>query len=135
MKHGSCCGVDPCMYEVQDRTHVLYFDNPIFDRITDQTRCCNDLRTCLCGGRGERIHIDSPCCYSLCLRGTFPCCFIPSCCPSVLSPCAWQYDVYIEDATQGLYEITRARNAALQSEMYKDVAPDVDGNIAMSNKV
>ena len=41
----------------------------------------------------------------------------------------------MEDATQGLYEITRARNAALQSEMYKDVIPDLEGNIAMNNRV
>jgi hypothetical protein len=38
MKQGSCCGVDPCIYEIQDNIKVLYFDDPTFNRISDQTR-------------------------------------------------------------------------------------------------
>jgi hypothetical protein len=33
---GSCCGIDPCMYSVRDDVHVLYFDDPVFDHISDQ---------------------------------------------------------------------------------------------------
>jgi hypothetical protein len=33
---GSCCGIDPCMYTVRDNVHVLYFDDPVFDHISDQ---------------------------------------------------------------------------------------------------
>lgn len=33
---GACCGIDPCLYTVRDRVHVLYFDDPVLDHITDQ---------------------------------------------------------------------------------------------------
>ena len=36
MMHGPCFGVDPCMYDIRDNIKVLYFDDPIFDRITDR---------------------------------------------------------------------------------------------------
>lgn len=49
--NGYCCGIDPCIYEIQDDAKVLYFDDPMFNRITDQTRCCNECRTCLFGGQ------------------------------------------------------------------------------------
>ena len=51
MKNGSCCGIDPCLYDIQDNVKVIYFDDPSFSRITDQTRFCNECRTCLFGGR------------------------------------------------------------------------------------
>jgi len=36
MKHGPLFGVDPCMYDIRDNVKVLYYDDPIFDRITDK---------------------------------------------------------------------------------------------------
>jgi hypothetical protein len=36
MGDGSCCGVDPCIYDIQDNVNVLYFDDPIFDRMKEQ---------------------------------------------------------------------------------------------------
>jgi hypothetical protein len=32
MKNGTCCGIDPCTYDIQDNVKVLYFDDPIFER-------------------------------------------------------------------------------------------------------
>ena len=31
---GSCCGIDPCLYDIQDNIRVLYFDDIMFDSIT-----------------------------------------------------------------------------------------------------
>src|SRR5690348_7428049 len=45
MKPGLCFGVDPCMYDIQDNVRTIYFDDVMFDRITDQTRTCNECRT------------------------------------------------------------------------------------------
>lgn len=50
LRRGMCFGLDPCVYQVQDHVTVLYYDDVMFDRITDQTRCCNEFRTCICGG-------------------------------------------------------------------------------------
>jgi hypothetical protein len=33
---GACCGIDPCMYTVRDHVHVLYYDDPVFDHLSDQ---------------------------------------------------------------------------------------------------
>jgi hypothetical protein len=38
---------------------VLYFDDKMFERISDQTRCCNECRTCLFGGKGD-LHTLNP---------------------------------------------------------------------------
>jgi hypothetical protein len=38
MKNGSCFGLDPCQYDVQDKVTVLYFDDPMFERITGMVR-------------------------------------------------------------------------------------------------
>lgn len=121
-KHGSCCGIDPCIYEIQDDVRVLYFDDPLFNRITDQTRICNECRTCLFGGKGERIQIDSPCCCSLCQRAAFPCPCIPICCPTAIFPCALKYELYVEDAQKGKYEIDQARSAANANPLYSNVS-------------
>jgi hypothetical protein len=119
MKTGSCFGIDPCQYEIQDRVSVLYYDDPMFDRITDQTRFCNECRTCMCGGRGERIQIDSPCCFMFCQRASWlP--FVPMCCPNFLVPCALRHEIYVEDAQEGLHKIQEARKAALQNPLYND---------------
>jgi len=36
MQDGKCFGVDPCVYQVWDNVKVLYYDDPIFDRISDK---------------------------------------------------------------------------------------------------
>lgn len=33
MRAGSCLGLDPCHYEIQDDVTVLFFDDPLFDRL------------------------------------------------------------------------------------------------------
>ena len=83
----------------------VYFDDPVFNRISDQTRCCNECRTCCCGGSGERIQIDSPCCFNICQRGSYPCPCVPICCPTAIFSCALKYELYVEDAQKGMYEI------------------------------
>lgn len=118
MKPGSCFGVDPCLYTVQDNVKVIYFDDLMFDRITDQTRVCNECRTCLCGGRGERVRIDSPICFNCCQRSSFPFPCLPFCCPTSLCPCMLMHEIYMEDAQKGLHEIKKVRSLALQNELY-----------------
>lgn len=81
MMEGNCCGVDPCIYDVQDHVKVVYYDDPIFGRLTNTTRTCNEFRTCLCGGRGERVQISATCCCGTAYRGTCPCPCVPICCP------------------------------------------------------
>ena len=52
MVDGPCCGVDPCLYDVQDNIKVIYYDDQVFEQVTDRTRSCNECRTCLFGGAG-----------------------------------------------------------------------------------
>jgi hypothetical protein len=118
MQPGVCCGVDPCLYNIQDRVSVVYYDDLVFERITDQTRFCNECRTCCFGGKGERIRMDAPTCFGCCQRGVFPCICIPFCCPKSCCPCILRYEIYVDDAQKGLYEIKRAREAALKNELY-----------------
>lgn len=118
LKTGLCCGIDPCLYEVQDNINVVYFDDIMLDSLTDRTRTCNECRTCLFGGRGERIRMDSPVCCSCCQRAVFPCPCVPSCCPKSLFPCILRHEIYVEDAQKGLYEIKKARLAAMNNELY-----------------
>ena len=84
----------------------------------DQTRACNEFQTCCFGGRGERIRLDSPACCQCCQRSTFPCPCLPTCCPLSLCPCLLRFEIYVEDAQKGLYEIKKAREAALQNKFY-----------------
>lgn len=120
MKEGLCCGVDPCMYDVQDNVKVVYFDDVMFDRMTDKTRCCHECRTCLFGGRGERLRIDAPICCGCCQRGSMPCPCVPVCCPSAICPCLLRHEIHMKDAQQGLYEIKKARVNALGEKKVKD---------------
>lgn len=128
LSQGSCCGIDPyadleslalitivirCMYDIRDHVQVIYYDDPLFDRISDQTPVCNELRTCLFGGKGERIQIESPCCFG-CNRATFssiPCICVPQWCPTWI-PCTHKYVIYVENAQKGIYEINKARNSS-----------------------
>mmetsp|Transcript_25248 Transcript_25248/g.25477 ORF Transcript_25248/g.25477 Transcript_25248/m.25477 type:complete len:229 (+) Transcript_25248:102-788(+) len=126
LSNGPCFGVDPCMYEIRDRISVLYYDDPIFDRISDKTRCCNTLLTCLCGGKGERIQIDSPCCFNLCQRASCPCPCLPICLPNCMFSCFLRHDIFVSDAQQGMFQIEMARKAALSDALY---VPDDDAAV------
>jgi len=121
MSNGSCFGVDPCLFVVKDSVHVVYFDDLVFATISDKTRCCNECRTCLCGGRGERIIIDQTCCFGLCFRSSFPCLpCIPICCPPQFAPCAWRHELHVKDASLALYEIKAAIKSVMKSDLYTD---------------
>lgn len=124
---GSFCGIDPCMYDIKDNIRVLYYDDPMFDRISDQTRMCHECRTCLCGGRGERVQIDSPCCCNLCTRASFPCICVPVCFPLSFFPCAHRYELYLADAQKGMYDIKKAVSAARGDVLYKDQDSEAAG--------
>eukprot|EP01038_Epipyxis_sp_PR26KG_P012117 gene12117-16223_t len=119
MMPGICCGIDPCLFNVQDNVNVIYFDDIMFESITDRTRICNECRTCICGGRGERIRMDSPACCNCCQRSTIPCLFIPSICPKSLCPCILRHEIYMKDAQQGLYDIKKARTKRLENDEVK----------------
>ena len=88
-----------------------------FDYIGFDALLCVELRTCFCGGFGERIQIDSPCFCNLCQRSAFPWPCVPICCPSYMCPCALKHEIYVHDAQKGKYEIKRA----LQSGIYTGV--------------
>jgi hypothetical protein len=126
MSPGPCCGVDPCLYDVRDNVKVVYFDDAMFLRLTNTTRFCNEFRTCLCGGRGERIQISAPCCCGLAYRASCPCiCLcVPVCCPTALFPCALRHEVYLEDAEQGIYTIKETMKMTLEKKLYRDEAFD-----------
>jgi len=57
-KEGDCFGTSCCLFRAQDNVSVLYFDDPMFDSITDKTPCCNGMATCICGGQGELIQVS-----------------------------------------------------------------------------
>ena len=121
-KTGSCLGMDPCMYVIQDNPEVVYYDDPMFEEISDQTRWCNETRTCLLGGRGEVVRFTSTCFYGLCYRSAYPCPCVPVCFPRWLFPCARERELYLEDASEGIHAIRNAvRNAREHDTLYQDV--------------
>lgn len=116
---GVCCGMDPCLFNVSDNVQVLYYDDEVFETVTDQTRCCNECLTCFFGGRGERIRMDGPVLCFCCQRTTISCCFVPVVCSkSLCCPCMLRYEIYLDDAQQALFEIKKAREAALNSDLH-----------------
>ena len=120
LKHGGCCGVDPCVFDVVDKVSVLYFDDPIFDNISDKTRFCNEFRSCVCGGHGERIQLDSTCCCGLMQRSAFPCPFVPVCCPNTICPYILRREIYVDDAQQGIYELQATIKSVRNNPLYKN---------------
>ena len=118
MKPGLCCGVDPCSYTVRDKVSVMYYDDLLIDNISDQTRCCNELRTCLFGGRGERISLNNTICFGFCARAAFPYFCVPSCCPKSTCPCILGEELYLEDAQQGIYDITKVIKMTYEDKLY-----------------
>jgi len=126
------CGMSCCLYEIHDKVSLLYFDDPNFRRIRNTTRCCNDTRTACCGGRGERIRIDSPVCFNLCVRGTLPCPFVPVCCTSCC-PCAIQQDIYVKRADgewMGAKAAVKIINDAWEKNVYRLIT-DEDEQMAI----
>jgi hypothetical protein len=116
---GSWLGIDPCMYTVLDNPQVVYFDDPIFDYISDQTRCCNETRTCLNGGNGEIVHLDSRCFWGMCYRSHSPCPCVPTFAPLACFPCARRKIIYLKDAAEGIHAIKQAvRNAREHDTLY-----------------
>lgn len=97
---------------------MLYYDDMLFDRISDQTRFCNEFLTCIFGGKGERIHFDSPMCCGACQRGSAPCICVPTCCTRSLCPCMLRHEIYVADAQKALYDINKAKTAAATHELF-----------------
>ena len=111
LKEGACFGVSLCICRVEDNTHVIFYDDPAFQKITDETPCCNDCRTFLCGGHGEVVTIKHTCCCGICLRCNGPC-FVPICCGFL--PNTKNHRIYVNDAQEAVYKIKAARNDARQ---------------------
>ena len=99
---GDCCGLSLCYYDIQDNISVIYYDDPMFESVSNKTRCCNESRTVCCGGQGERVRISSTFCNGLCIRGILPCPCVPNlpcleCCPCI-ECCALQANIYVKPA-------------------------------------
>eukprot|EP00622_Pseudochattonella_farcimen_P007552 FR743564.1.p1 GENE.FR743564.1~~FR743564.1.p1 ORF type:complete len:211 (+),score=1.21 FR743564.1:128-760(+) len=95
------CGMSCCLYDIQDQVKVAFFDDPLLRRVSNSTRCCNDVRTVCCGGRGERIRIDAPICFGLCVRGDLLCPLVPICCTGCM-PCAMSEEIHVKRARWGM---------------------------------
>lgn len=123
LQPGICCGVDPCLFKANDHVNVLYYDDDMLQNVSDQTRFCNEFLTCMFGGSGERIRLTGPaCCFGLCIRANSYCCmFVPICCPKIFCPCMMRHDIFVEDAQKGLYELRKARDAAI-APLLRDAA-------------
>merc|ERR1719305_1723690 len=99
---GNCFGVSCCYFRAQDHVTVIYFDDPMFDRITDKTPCCNQCSTWCCGGEGELIQIDSKFCFGCCYRSVLgagacvPVCCAASCCPCY--PLVIKHKIWVANA-------------------------------------
>ena len=92
------CGVSCCQYDIKDDIKVVYFDDPMLDRIRYKAPCCCGLDQALYGSDGEIVRIDSACCMGLCIRGTWPLCFIPCCFPllGISCPCSKYHDIIVQ---------------------------------------
>jgi len=109
-KDGSCCGIDPCHYRIQDNVHVVYYDDPLLTKIDDKTRCCDDFLTYCCGGSGDRIALRHTICLGCCNKAQFPFMCIPICCPVSCCPCAIQHNIYVQQG-KGMEATVALRNA------------------------
>lgn len=120
LSSGSCIGVDPCLFDIQDNITTLYYDDIRFQNIHDNTRFCNEFLTCLIGGYGESI-IISPATHCFCFeRGYFPCPLIPTCIPSSICPCSMKKELYLHDAQNGIGLIKSELERIKNSEYYND---------------
>ena len=116
-KEGDCCGTSCCLFRAADNVSVLYFDDPMFDRISDKSRFCNDCRTFCCGGEGELIQIDSKFCCGCCYRAYTPC-PIPVCC-GFCCPII-RHRIWVAKATDAIRGIKEARDNAKERMGIKD---------------
>ena len=93
---GHYVGACGCTYHVQDDARVLYFDDPVMDDVVARTRpCCDTLRRCMCGGRGQAVRVQNRICCGGCVRTRglhgLPC--IPTCCVCLCEPAALRHDM------------------------------------------
>ncbi|GMH87811.1 hypothetical protein TrST_g8524 [Triparma strigata] len=115
-KEGDCCGQSLCLFRAQDKVSVLYFDDPMFDRITDKSRCCNDCRTFCFGGEGEMVQIDSKFCCGCCYRGEIALC-VPVCC-ALCCPII-KHQIKVAKASEAIRGIKEARDNAKERMQIK----------------
>jgi len=117
---GNCFGSSCCYFRAQDNVNVIYFDDPMFDRISDKTPCCNDLCTWLNGGEGEIVEINAKFCFGCCYRAYPPfVCGFPVCC-YVLAQCCCcaeqcpiiKANIWVENAKDAIRDIKEARDNA-----------------------
>jgi hypothetical protein len=106
----ACCPINVCALDVVDHVEVLYYDSPVFDKVNNQTRCCNELLSWCCGGQGQRVQIKNTLCCDLCIVGKNGALCCPVCCPDALvRPCTMQYNIWVEDAESTVYEMKQAK--------------------------
>jgi hypothetical protein len=111
---GPCFGVSCCDLAVLDNVSVIYYDDLYFDTVRNGTRSCNDCQTFWCGGRGEKVTIQSRFCLGLCKRGRGSVCFVPSYCPTICCPCISSPELWVEDAESAVKLIQDARDSAVK---------------------
>ena len=119
-KVGKYCCVDPCEYVIQDNITVIYYDDPLFQKMTNKVDYFSACCILFFGGNGEKITFQNTCCLSLCTIGLPPCPFVPRCCPSWCCPCYLRREIYFQDSQKAIYEIRKARDAAMGK--HKDVS-------------
>mmetsp|Transcript_12033 Transcript_12033/g.17103 ORF Transcript_12033/g.17103 Transcript_12033/m.17103 type:complete len:216 (-) Transcript_12033:706-1353(-) len=116
MARGDCCGCSPCQLAVRDDVTVLYFDDIHFNDVKDDTRNCNDGKTFWCGGRGEKIRIETDFAFGMLRRGRGGAisCVPTCCCTEVLCcPCtAVESEIWVENADSAVKIIKMARDDA-----------------------
>jgi hypothetical protein len=98
---------------------VLYYDDPSFDSISDQSGLLSDACTFCFGGQAESVILSNLICNGYCVRGRsgrspINCCLIPCwphCC-LVNSSCAHKHTIFPQDALHFQHELRKARQAA-----------------------
>lgn len=95
-----CCGVNWILYDVKDNVQVVHYDDPHIKRVRNGTRYCNYIRTQLCGGQEDEIHVEAPLRCCCCVRGSLPCplipvCFLWSCSPVRWCPCSLRKSFHV----------------------------------------
>lgn len=121
----NCC-FDPCEYVINDNVMVIFYDDPIFDSITDQLDCGSSCWALCFGSKGEKIRFENKCFYGLCVEGSCPCPIIPNFCPRAACPCYINREVYVKNSQNAIYEIRKARSQALEYHRKIEQTRNVD---------
>lgn len=112
-KEGNCCGSSCCYFRAQDNVNVIYFDDPLFDQISNQTPCCHDISTWCFGGEGELIEINSKFFFGMCYRAIPPfICGVPCCCRCCCKPFMISSEIQVDNAVEAIRDIKEARDNA-----------------------